>query len=163
MTKRLTLEEKAERARWRKLRKMSPGERAHALHGSKPRTPEEARDFLALVQRQGEEAAARGAKLLASYEHDDELLQADRGARGSIHLEGYVLGWPRHPLAGPVPMPKGTPLASRVAARTARFHDQLDHSLQGRERYVVRRKWWQFWRPKWVPVEPHYDAPVFRR
>ena len=41
MTKPLTPEEKARRARWRELRKMSPGQRAHAMRGSRPRTARE--------------------------------------------------------------------------------------------------------------------------
>src|SRR5580765_4473726 len=123
----------------------------------------EAKEYAAMIQRQGEEAAERGRRILAAYKANDERVHLDRSASGGVDWRGYQLdGNARHPMAGPAPMPSGTPLASRIAAATASFQTRLASPLEDRERYVVRRKWWQFWLPTYVPGEPIEGAPGVR-
>lgn len=113
-------------------------ERLYASWGLKPRSEEETRAFLAMIERQGREAQARGERLLASYVEDQARLRSD----------GHLADFPgMHART-----PDGAPLTEYVADRTEAVlapAGPLFITRPRRSRWRKRR-WWELWLPNWV-------------
>lgn len=173
MTARLTPEEKARRATQRALLKLPPKARFYATAGLRMRTPKETAEYLAFIQKQGEETIARGQRLAAAYaadevRNDEERLHSWRMRRaGGLTIwkrlrNGMAGASTREALAPPTSLP-GATLADKIAAKTAEFYALQERPQSGNYREwrsdiegpslppgfartpTSKRPWWRFW------------------
>lgn len=130
MTKRLTPEEKARRKFWRDHQRYA---KRWVIAGERVRTPAETAEFLAMIERQGAEAEARGKRIAAQ-----KMLYAERWQEEcDITVGGPMRIW------GPGP--------------NACFHgNSPDYERPHRAWRLPRRTWrtrYRIWRGRWEQLK----------